>query len=106
MPHFQFKVHGYWPFPTDMLRYDGCGPATVADAELIEKLSRPFKERPSASHGQPYEVTLRTTNAPRRFEPTYLRWRSFSWRAEQPVKVELVSHHQKHKGECDYSCFA
>lgn len=66
-----FTVSGKYPFPTDMLRYDRCFPATSEDAEnLVAALDRQqFPKR--------FSITLRSDTTGNVSEE---RWKSFLWR--------------------------
>jgi hypothetical protein len=63
-----FTVQGRGQFPTDMLRYDLCWPASGNDSHAIE-----------ITYGQgwtaPYSVTLKGLKL-----PTTGRWESFGWK--------------------------
>lgn len=59
---FRFTVDGDYTFPLDMLRYDGCWPASSEDAVAMERKG-------------PRTVTLISHFNP----PTEARWRSFGW---------------------------
>lgn len=63
-----FTVQGRGRFPVDMLRYDGCYPASSADAQIIEETIR--GDRTGLQ-----QVQLGTHNG----KPTADRWRSFGW---------------------------
>lgn len=68
-----FEVVGSSHFPADMLRYDGCYPASSHDAVEMasswDSRSRPRERR----------ITLRTHLEGR---PTEGRWESFGWKVE------------------------
>ena len=67
-----FTVRGKLPFPTDMLRYDGCWPATSADAqEMEDSISRVERGK------------VRTINMLSHRYPTDGRWESFMWKVVQ-----------------------
>jgi hypothetical protein len=63
---YSFVVVGKGPFPLDMLRYDGCYPATPG---AVEAITSSFDKE----HRQPYKVALLSNDVP----PTEGRWRSF-----------------------------
>jgi len=58
---YEFYVTGSGEFPTDMLRYDGCWPATTDDAIKLSSKNR------------------RTIKLLSYREPTLGRWQSFVW---------------------------
>lgn len=58
------------PFPIDMLRYDGCRPATEADSN---KITASITDRNVES------VELNRYIAGKKEAPTYERWHSFGW---------------------------
>lgn len=65
-------------FPIDMLRYDGCYPATENDSgEIVETMAR-RREEPKVM--APIKVKKITTNA--RWYPQTGRWESFGWRVD------------------------
>lgn len=64
MKTFTFTVSGSGPFPTDMLRYDTCWPASSEDAEKLLTRGR-------------RSVTLRSSSEVGK--PTTGRWQSFGW---------------------------
>lgn len=66
---YRFTVRGGMRFPLDMLRYDGCWPASGEDASTIGEMIGPYKDRPQVA-----EVELVSTRP-----PTEGRWASFSW---------------------------
>jgi hypothetical protein len=76
----RFTVEGGGQFPFDMLRYDGCYPATQEDVTAMV-LRRPSERR----------QVLLETHHPRAGANglTDERWRSFGWRiieVNQPIK--------------------
>jgi hypothetical protein len=69
----RFKVRGQYPFPIDMLRYDGCIPDSERDSYLIIGVSDAIARTPGE-----VEITLKSFyDLPR--GPTVARWRSFAW---------------------------
>jgi hypothetical protein len=77
-----FRVRGSMPFPLDMLRYDGCYPATP---DAVTNITRK-----SASHWvgdnvtaeeirEQVEVELVMRHEGRHPQVTLARWSSFSW---------------------------
>lgn len=77
MKVYRFEVHGKYPFPIDMLRYDSCYPADptavgrMAEAIVGPAPDMPFRDRPI------FNVRLLSHRA-----PTVDRWRSFGWFVE------------------------
>lgn len=70
---YAFTVRGVYRFPLDMLRYDGCYPATTDAVEAIQaSLSGDIKY--VDGHRVMHKVKL-ISNLP----PTEGRWASFSW---------------------------
>jgi hypothetical protein len=70
---YRFTVQGVQSFPLDMLRYDGCYPATPEGVEAIAA-SLSNDSRYEDGHRKIYKVKL-LSNLP----PTEGRWASFSW---------------------------
>jgi hypothetical protein len=68
----RFKVRGKYPFPIDMLRYDGCIPDSERDSYAITATF------PFGAERSELEVTLRSFHELRN-GPTQGRWRSFGW---------------------------
>lgn len=62
----------HYPFPVDMLRYDGCYPASEYFACRIQQSFPPAREYPG-------EVELIARNSQPRWQPTLGRWESFGW---------------------------
>lgn len=78
-----FTVAGRGYFPKDMLRYDGCRAASPEDQAKIDW--DPEKDQAPKGTSLLYRrnVTLVVDEPPhRKWEPTYGRWESFSWRVE------------------------
>jgi len=70
-----FTVEGTYPFPVDMLRYDGCYPASTHDAvQLGDSCRGPSR---TSDPKRKRQVTLSTTLFNK---PTTARWESFGWR--------------------------
>ena len=71
MKYYQtFSVKSRYQFPIDMLRYDGCFPASqIASAKITESLS---------ACGGPVEVVLGRYVDRKGDTPTVDRWKSFS----------------------------
>ena len=74
----RFNVTGTGPFPLDMLRYDGCYPATSRDATRAQ-------DPRCGGRGVREERTIAVERAAasraeaRRWRPTVARWESFGW---------------------------
>lgn len=78
-----YTVTGRWPFPTDMLRYDGARPATAADRRKIRRLT---VGHPSARRSRTPVVSIDLVipgAGPRR--PRTARWESFGWQVPTDV---------------------
>ena len=69
----RFTVRGRGRFPTDMLRYDECFPASEADSARLDDRGPRF-------------VELKARTGSPRFEPTYARWASFNWYATKDAQ--------------------
>lgn len=78
----RYTVIGKWPFPYDMVRYDGSRPATEADEELIALYSGDHAPDRSVFKGVAIDLV-----GPRR--PNVARWESFGWSvpSENPRQV-------------------
>jgi len=73
----EFIVEGTGHFPTDMLRYDGCYPATQEDVTKLDwEVHDGLKPR---------RITLRCRGA-KESGPSVERWKSFGW----PVVNQLL----------------
>ena len=73
--HRRFKVRGNTTFPTDMLRYDGCYPASERDSATIDAANR--------REDGPFIVELESKQeSVVRYGPTEGRWQSFLWKIE------------------------
>lgn len=71
----EFTVTGTGAFPVDMLRYDGCYPATTEDALSL------VMDRADPKYREPRTIRLRSRGEGRKgSEPTTGRWSSFMWR--------------------------
>ena len=77
---YEYHVTGTGTFPFDMLRFDGCWPATGEDAaEIYNTIESNIEDtRPRRS------IKLRSYK-----EPTVARWHSFTW----SVSVDTWSQH-------------
>jgi hypothetical protein len=67
----KFVVKGAGRFPTDMLRYDRCCPATETDSSCITEHS---------SRAQPRRVNLVRFSQAGKSGPCMRRWESFGWK--------------------------
>ena len=76
---YRFTVVGNYPFPLDMLRYDGCYPASTEDATAISASIRGERDE-GMGFPRGHSVTLYSNRA-----PTEGRWQSFLWHV---VKTE------------------
>jgi hypothetical protein len=78
MKRYEFTAHGKYPFPLDMLRYDGCYPLQPGDvSKMQEAIVGPpalgqFRDRP----------ILHIRLVSYLHAPTEDRWRSFGWFVE------------------------
>jgi len=78
MKRYEFMVHGKYPFPTDMLRYDGCFPLHPGDVDRLQRAiigpreDAPFRDR------EIFNIVLVSYLR----VPTGDRWRSFGWFVE------------------------
>jgi hypothetical protein len=68
----RFNVAGKWPFPLDMLRYDGCWPAESEDVDKLDRLLNDTEIRVTRR----FYLTLATA---KHGSPTVERWQSFGW---------------------------
>lgn len=74
----RFTVEGSGQFAFDMLRYDGCFPAT--EIETVEMMNRRARRKVQLITHHPEEGRDGLTDA---------RWRSFGWRiveTEKPIR--------------------
>ena len=73
-----FVVSGSGQFPTDMLRYDYCYPASSDDAvNMLEDKYIPIADR------RPRQVKMARMVSKRDIQPTAARWASFGWQVSQ-----------------------
>jgi hypothetical protein len=77
---FSYTVAGYGVFPTDMLRYDACWPATQDDVERLDATRDDFGKPPGVI--KPIVVGLVGVRY-----PTKARWESFGWRVDGPKRA-------------------
>lgn len=70
-----YVVRGHWPFPVDMLRYDGSRAASDADAAMIERLSA--EHAPDRAAFKDVEISL-LSDRQLPFNSAE-RWESFGW---------------------------
>lgn len=72
----RFSVSGKYPFPVDMLRYDGAHPASERDSSKVTSaIKADTREDVSLS----YMIELVVVNAHKYWRPTTGRWYSFGW---------------------------
>lgn len=73
-----FEVNGNGNFPTDMLRYDNCMPATHEDVQEIMETANPRSHRRQhPSLGDPIKLVKHHDQKDPNL--TQGRWRSFLW---------------------------
>jgi hypothetical protein len=72
---FTVSGSGFGEFPFDMLRYDGCYPASEQEADRLSHYCQGMRE--NRGEQPDFSVTLRTCH---RFAPTTRRWESFLWK--------------------------
>lgn len=78
MYRYEFEVTGRYPFPTDMLRYDGAFPLGPGDVSKMQEgivgphVTETYRDRPM--------LVIRLVSYLK--EPTVDRWRSFGWGCE------------------------
>lgn len=73
---YRYTVEGRGTFPLDMLRYDASYPAASDDATVIDQ-----DRNEGTFYREIRSVTLIHNHVGRsRWEPTYARWESFSWK--------------------------
>lgn len=92
-----YKVQGKWPFPQDMLRYDGAAPIHE-DLGLLQRLSAEFAESRDFM-AQVHTVTL--TSARSKFSIAFgssRRWESFGWRVIE-IEGEAIGQPQPPEAE-------
>lgn len=73
----KYSVEGFWPFPVDMLRYDGSEPASEDDKKLIASLGG--KHPPEGYEGNEKTRISLVLNEDSYFRPAVGRWESFDW---------------------------
>lgn len=79
---YYFVVTGNYPFPLDMLRYDGCYPDRGEDAAAIGASLDAAFLRNRRITGDPIKVRL-CHCAPGHWSPTFDRWVSFGWSVDR-----------------------
>lgn len=75
----RFTVRGVNIFPTDMLRYDRCYPASGSDTSNIDWSFNPQDRVDYRKKGEQFEVTLIHQGENLLWSPTAGRWSSFGW---------------------------
>jgi hypothetical protein len=71
-----FEVEGVGPFPFDMLRYDGCYPASSEDATAMGRSNPKIARRVRLTTLRGFLPDVNPANV----GPTTARWLSFGWR--------------------------
>lgn len=71
-----FEVTGQWPFPKEMLEYDGCQGIDAREREAIEKWSQ-VEPNPDYELSAVMTFTLRSYTP--HCAPTHARWKSRCW---------------------------
>jgi hypothetical protein len=80
----EYTVTGRYPFPTDMLRYDGAHPANPQSVDQMQagivgpSTGKPFRDRPIL------HIRLASIRP-----PTEQRWNSFGWYIEAGSHEEV-----------------
>ena len=73
----EFEVRGSSNFPTDMLRYDSCYPASQESvSEMAYSTFR--RSEPNTT----FVVRLKHRDDTKNWKPTEGRWHSFGWRVD------------------------
>lgn len=80
--NLHYSVRGSGEFPVDMLKYDGCRPASARDQALIDAHIDPYTDS-----SEEVVVNLVLPNADRRL-PHADRWESFRWEVVGSRHVE------------------
>lgn len=90
MPDIYYTVQGSWPFPLDMLRYDGAKAASPEDQELIDLYSAPAAE---SRQLMSEKVSIRLVMPDAGYwTPNAGRWMSFGWAALEYIdRVPIVA---------------
>jgi hypothetical protein len=73
---YEFEVRGMGPFPLDMLRYDGCWPASP---DAVMAIEHSLDERDPNFRTSVKLIRLRSWKP----MPTIDRWRSFQWGVDE-----------------------
>jgi len=73
---FRVTVEGRGEFPTDMLRYDRCFPASERESYQLDR------------RGELRKVELTSVHSTHLWNPTEARWNSFGWRVVGWRRVE------------------
>ena len=77
----KFTVEGSLGFPIDMLRYDGCYPASSDDVSAIhQSIAQTSRHDEVPDTVQVSLVVSCTTRGQTEMYPTAPRWESFGWR--------------------------
>lgn len=84
-----YTVEGDWPFPVDMLRYDGSSPASEEDKKLIESLSGNL---PPDGYTVFEKIRINLVLAEDSyFRPAVARWETFDWDVVGHPESRLLS---------------
>ena len=81
-----YTVEGRWPFPSDMLRHDDAQAATIADRNLIDRLSGDSTDDGFGLKSSVLIKLVMEAGEPSRARPqgrllpNRRRWESFGWR--------------------------
>lgn len=75
-----FTVRGFGEFPFDMLRYDGCYPATSADASKLEAAA--------LDRTTPQRVVMAADHVNVTWVPCVARWASFNCRVLPATEMD------------------
>lgn len=91
----KYSVVGRWPFPLDMLRYDGSYPASEEDARSIAEMSGPACPGPDSPRRRVIQLEIHLGEPGARLWPCQPRWQSFGWelvgaQTVYDVKLEAV----------------
>jgi len=91
----RYTVKGNWPFPLDMLRYDGSAAATPEDQAVIDRLCEPSAPD-RAAIADKVEVNLVIDDGDRRRPSTSTaRWESFGWMIPGDLEHQMVEDERK-----------
>ncbi len=83
--HHRYTVVGTYPFPLDMLRYDGAYPATEEDAR---KMTAAVAGDSLEAVKTKYSIELVAPKHTAHWVPRRARWESFLWNVNGEVLVD------------------